>query len=498
MMLNVNYNPDVLSCLANLSSDEVFTPPHIANQMLDLLSDELWQNSETTFLDPACKSGVFLREITKRLMQGLKAKIPDIYQRANHILTKQVFGIGITEMTAMLSRRSVYCSKRANGDFSIASALQDEEGNIIFPSVEHEWVSGKCKFCGASKLNYARESSLETHAYAFIHGFKYFQEKNMKFDVIIGNPPYQMGDGGFGKSAAPIYQLFVSQAKKLNPSYISMIIPARWYAGGKGLDAFRKDMLTDCHMKKLVDFKTSSDVFPGVDIAGGVAYFLWEKAHKGLCEVVSMNNSCTTSEHRKLDEFEIFIRDSSAIEIIRKIKSIEGNNTLNNRISPRKPFNLPTNYSPKESGVRCFFTQRIGMAFADEKDVKDNSNLIDKWKVVVPFAPIAGQTDFSKAIKFYHEANTRILEPGVCCTETWLVAGAFVTEKEATSFRSYLFTKTLRYLLLQAVVSQHVTRQNFIFVPDIVDYKTEIDDEDLRKRWQLSESEWKTIDDAIS
>jgi len=500
MLNSSNYNPDVLTCLANLSSDEVFTPPKLVNEVLDLLPPQIWSDKKATFLDPVCKSGVFLREIARRLDAGLEKEIPDKQQRINHIFRNQIFGIAITELTSLLSRRSVYCSKTASGKYSVCEAFDDPQGNIRFERIEHIWKHGKCVFCGASQANYERGEELETHAYQFIHTENIEEVFNMKFDVIVGNPPYQLSDSGFGRSASPIYHMFVQQAKKLAPRYLTMIIPARWFAGGKGLDDFRSEMLNDNRIRKIVDFENASEVFPGVDIAGGICYFLWERDSTGLCEVTNFHNGERIVSVRPLNEFDTFIRHSRAVPVIRKVlaKKENGGRRLSDVVSSRKPFGLPTNYTPKNRGVPCWFIQRIGLKFANNSDVSDEMKLLNKWKLLIPPAPIAGQTDFSKPVGFYYEGNTRIAKPGDCCTESWLVACAFSTKAEVLSFKSYLFTKTVRFLLLQTVVSQHVTKQKFCLVPDLGKYEGEYTDEMLRKRWGIGKDEWEFIDSKIS
>lgn len=491
------YNPDVLSCLANLSNDEVFTPPEVANAMLDMLPQELFESPETTFLDPACKSGVFLREIAKRLIKGLEAVIPDLQQRIDHIFHHQLYGIAITEITSLLSRRSVYCSKYPNSIYSI-TPFEDGQGNIRYKRVKHKWEKGKCVFCGASQSQYDRDDELETHAYELIHTIKPEEIFNMKFDVIVGNPPYQLETGGSGRQAKPIYNLFIEQAKKLNPRYLTMIIPSRWFAGGFGLDTFRNNMLNDESIRKIVDFPNSADVFHGVDIAGGVCYFLWDRDNKGDCEVANIVNEKEYSEVRKLNEFSTFVRSSQAVPIIRKVFSIEKpKETLEQTVSPQRPFGLPTNYEAKDSGIPCWFIQKIGLKYASQSDISDTNKLLNKWKLLVPKAPIAGQTDFTKPVGFYYDGNTRIAKPGECCTESWIVAGAFDTEEEVLSFKTYLFTKTVRFLLLQTVVSQDVLRNKFCFVPALEKYEGTYTDKRLCERWNISPEEWEYIDSRI-
>jgi len=334
-------NPDVLTCIANLSNDEVFTPPELAGRMLDMVADawaadhggaSLWADKTVRFLDPFTKSGVFLREITSRLTVGLAQESPDLQERVNHILTNQVFGIGITRLTSLLARRSVYCSKHANGPNSVAKSFDSEAGNIWFERTEHTWANGKCTFCGASQSALDRGERMETHAYAFLHTdnintrmAELFGD-DMQFDVIIGNPPYQLDDGGFGASAIPIYNKFVDQAKTLEPRYLSMVIPSRWLFGGRGLDEFRKEMLNDGRIRKLVDYPDSRQVFPSVDVAGGICYFLWNRDNAGDCAVVEFEHGLTSSEIvRPLveDGAEVFIRSNRALPILRKVMLVE-------------------------------------------------------------------------------------------------------------------------------------------------------------------------------
>lgn len=392
-MFKTNYNPDVLTCLANLSNDEVFTPPNLVNHILDMLPAELWSNSKATFLDPVTKSGVFLREIAKRLMNGLESEIPDKQERINHIFSKQLFGIAITELTSLLSRRSVYCSKIANGPYSICETFTSEQGNIRYERMEHTWHGGKCSFCGASQEVYDRNEELETYAYNFIHTENPVEIFNMKFDVIVGNPPYQLSDGGHGRSAKPLYHKFIQQAKILNPKYLTMIIPDRWFAGGKGLNEFRDEMLNDKRFRKIVDYTSASDAFPGADVPGGVCYFLWDNSYDGKTEIEIRNGNQIDISNRYLNEFDTFIRFSVAAEVIKKVKN-HTSSFMNEQVSSRKPFGLATNERPKSKGdLNLKYYGGYGAYPSDL--ISTGKELIPLWKVITSKTSYdhAGQPD---------------------------------------------------------------------------------------------------------
>ena len=422
----------------------------------------------------------------------------ELQKTVDRIFHKQLFGIAITEMTSLLSRRSVYCTKHPDSEYSI-SKFDRGDGNIRFKKIQHTWVDGKCKFCGANMDQYSRAEELESHAYEWIHTVNPEGIFDMKFDVIIGNPPYQLSDGGgTGSSAKPIYQHFVENAKRLKPRYVSMIIPSRWFSGGKGLDEFRSTMISDKRIRKLVDYENFRDVFPGVDLAGGACYFLWDRDHSGICNVTNFNSEGSISVNRHLDEFETFVRSNKAIGIVKKVQNLcAKGDFLSSRISPRLPFGITTTYIPQKTGIPCYFTQKVGLQFVHEKDVDDSLKVLKKWKFLIPKAPIAGQTDFSKPVGFYYDGNTRIAKPGECCSESWLVAGAFDTKAEALNYKSYIFTKTVRFLLLQTVVGQNITRKNFCFVPDLGTYNQTYSDDMLRDMWGITDKEWEYIASRI-
>ena len=502
-MANEIYNPDVLNCIANLSNDEVFTPPELANRMLDLLPQELFRSSETTFLDPFTKSGVFLREIVKRLDRGLEKQIPDRQQRIDHILHHQVFGIACTELTSLLARRSVYCSKFANGKYSI-SKFDTEVGNILYRNIQHTWVNGKCKYCGASQLVYDRGSEAEQYAYMFIHTdnpSKFFN--NMKFDVIIGNPPYQLSDGGgmqtesSSGSAIPLYHLFVNQSKKLNAKYISMIIPARWYSGGRGLDAFRDEMLNDGCLSHIVDYADSRDCFPGVDIAGGVCYFLRNINNEKECTIENHYKSNVKTSIRKLNEYSVFIRFSQAIDIIKKVLALK-EQTMEEWVYSSKPFGFRSfefgNDKRKSGDVEMLGSK--GFSYVSKKDVRSNLELIEKWKVVMSKASAehAGQTDNDGRKKVV--SKVEVLKPNQICTETYLLLGTFDEENEANNLAGYVKTYFFRFLLSTILLTQNIAKDKFQFVP-LQDFSHPWTDEMLYKKYGLTQEEIAFIESMI-
>jgi site-specific DNA-methyltransferase (adenine-specific) len=506
------YNPDVLTCIANLSNDEVFTPPELANQMLDTLEESwstdnggesIWTRSDITFLDPSCKSGVFLREIVKRLSEGLSKEIPDLTERINHIVTKQVFGIGITELTSLLTRRSVYCSKKANGIHSIARTFPNEMGNIWFERTEHTWVGPKCKYCSVRKDVFGREADRETYAYKFIHlddvkvqVSELFGGK-MKFDVVIGNPPYQMKDGAGGTSDSMIFHLFVEQAMNLEPRYLSMVIPSRWLAGGRGLDDFRKEMLGSKKMINLVDYPVSKEVFSSVEVKGGICYFLMAPDYQGDCKVTMVRGGDSTTSVRQLDEFDVFVRDSRSVEILRKVLKFK-ERSINEILTQDTPFGIATNFTDfhetkRKSDITLYYGKggKRATAYVNESTIEKNKHLIDKWKVLVPEAGSDGGQKIPDSVL----GKPWLCPPSSACTQTFL-AFYVDTESEANSLESYYRTKFFRHLVSLRKLTQHALRSTYTWVPQQT-WDQEWTDVKLYKKYGLTQEEITFIENVI-
>ncbi|TAM40072.1 MAG: restriction endonuclease [Rhodanobacter sp.] len=498
-------NPDVLTCIANLSNDEVFTPPEFANRMLDTLAEawakdhkgaSIWANPEVQFLDPFTKSGVFLREITSRLSTGLAKKIPDLGKRVDHILSKQVFGIGITQPTSLLARRSLYCSKHANGAHSIAKGLKSDAGNVWFERVQHTWNESKCVYCGAPKAIFDRSEDRETHAYAFIHTddikarLREIFGGKMQFDVIIGNPPYQMKGGGGGSNDSSIYHLFVEQAMRLEPRYLSMVIPSRWMAGGRGMNDFRKTMLTDRHISHLIDYTKMATAFPGVDFEGGVGYFLWSREYQGDAEYTLFQGE----EHqptitRNLAAHDIFIRDYRSLKILEKVQR-HGEPTMDDLVSSDTPFGLATNFSdhkpkPFRGSVALYLTDKgkRTVAHTSRSDIQKNTHLIDAWKVLLPEA--YGERGAIPALVL---GPSIVAPPESVCTQTYLVAGPINSEKGANSLQSYTKTRFFRFLVSLRKITQHALRSTYSWVPQ-QSWNRSWTDTQLNEKYGLTDEE---------
>ena len=511
-------NPDVLTCIANLSNDEVFTPPEFANRMLDTLAEawaaghdgaSIWANRNVTFLDPFTKSGVFLREIIVRLTAGLAEEIPDLQERVDYILSQQVFGIGITQLTAMLARRSVYCSKHANGAHAVTRRFSNDSGNIWFERTEHIWADGKCKFCGASQASLDRGEGLETHAYAFIHTDDIKTRVaelfggDMQFDVIIGNPPYQMSGGGGGTNDSPIYQLFVEQAKQLEPRFLCMVIPSRWMAGGRGLGDFRSEFLRDKRVRVLIDYENAKEPFPTVGIGGGICYFLWNRNSPGLCECTYHKSGTTVGpDLRELDEFDVFVRDRKSVDILRKVSAL-GEPSFEALVSGDTPFGLATNFStyardrePSDDQLRLYAnvgTKRVQGALA-RAGIKKNVHLIDTWKL---FLPVAGSGRERERSGVDIVLGPSIVgQPGSVCTQTYLAAGPFESEVAVKSAETYLQTRLARFLVSLRKPAQHVFRGMYHWVP-IQSWDQNWADEKLYKKYEISKDEQAYIEATI-
>jgi site-specific DNA-methyltransferase (adenine-specific) len=490
--------PDVLEVISDLSNEEVFTPPAVARSILDLLPEEVWSNPELKWIDPFSKTGVFLREVVKRLLVGLESEIPDPQERLTHILHNMVYGVAITELTALMSRRTLYSSKTANGPKSSVK-MPAAAGNLLFKRLEHEFLNRKCGECHASEKIYGwADLEIENHAYALLHqrGREWIeQEIGLKFDIVVGNPPYQIEVDESGQNINPLYHLFIGQAKALQPKYISMVIPSRWMAAGKGLGAFRQEMLADDRIRKLVDFPNAEEVFPvvGKTIEGGICFFLWDESHSGPCEFTSMSGgNVVEATERHLDEFDVLVRSNASRELLKKVLSHDYS-SLSSLVSSRDPFGpaLSSNFKgfhrerQSEHDLVLYMNQGSSRltAFVDLKYVTKNLELVQAWKVFVPKARGVTKTGPDVVI------GTPILgEPGSVCTLTYLAIGPFSSKNEAEHFLSYLKTRFVRHLISLRKPTQDTTQASYQWVP-LLDFSRPWSDIALAELFDLSRQE---------
>ncbi|MDP2289110.1 MAG: Eco57I restriction-modification methylase domain-containing protein [Actinomycetota bacterium] len=501
--------PDILDVIAALSSDAVPTPPLLARALLDILPSEVWSNPDYKWLDPGTKSGSILREAARRLMIGLAEWEPDPVKRADHILRNMLYGCGITQVHGEMTRRSVYVSRDATSAYSLV-AFDDPDGHLPFVQAEHEYpvnkhgqASGPCRVCGAP-VALERGESRENYAYAFIHGAYPTEEmKDMQFDVIVGNPPYQLGTEGFGATASPIYHRFVEHAIALNPKYLAMIIPSRWFAGGKGLDDFRGKMIADRRLRTIVDNPKVFDCFPGVKIRGGVNYFMWDRDHDGDCEFATrIDGTIVSTMSRDLREGDgVLVRDNRAMSIIRKVTA-KSKTRVETLCTVTKPFGLTmrSNYpgsvpEPFDGAIPLIYASHIGYSRADQ--IQRNHQWIDRWKVLLPMAS-SGDTnqDDEGRIVDVVLGEPIALAPGSACTQTYFITGMFDTRQETENYAHYLATKFVRFLVLQRKLTQHVTPDRFRFVP-LLDMKRPWTDADLYEHFELTDDEAAHIEASI-
>ena len=446
---------DILETITNVGNDEVFTPRKVVDRMLNSLPEEVWHNPDYKWLNPATKTGIFEREIAIRLDEGLKDKIPDIETRRKHILQNMIFSIGQTKFTANVARRTLYYCCQANrpcdgimedghyvNGYAIGNGtwFDDAEGNVKTPCSDHVIKRGKCVYCGITeKSKYLDANQREKYSYDFIHcspgdelqtylANRFFKgDKSVKFDVIIGNPPYQLNDGGHGSSAMPIYQKFVMQAKSLNPRYICMIIQARWYAGGKGVEDFRANMLNDDSIVKLVDYVNAKDCFPNSSIGGGVCYFLIDRDYHGLCTVTNVSNNSESSSLRSLSDHGVFIRFNKAVSILNKI-ILHNEKTVDSLVLSRNPFGLPTSFRGTEDvndDTDLIVKTSDGLKHCSMNDVTQGKEYIDKYKVFLSRSIAEHAGEPNKDGTFTVVSSCGILKPFEICSDSYLIL--FVT-----------------------------------------------------------------------
>lgn len=333
--------------------------------------------------------------------------------------------------------------------------------------------------------------------------------KKMKFDAVVGNPPYQATTGGGSEVAAaaqakPIFQYFVQQGKALDPQYLSMIVPARWYNGGIGLNDFRSEMLGDQRLIELVDYSNSKELFPTVDIAGGICYFLWKGSYNGDCKVVNVLAGTRSELMRKLDQFgDFFIRSNSAISIIEKVTQ-KSNRFVAEMVSAIDTFGIPS----KEKGHEQYVDGDIlllhsvgpnsqGVDYIDRNTVSKNSHLIDKYKIKISIlVPQNGEVGVDVEKGYRSISSPQILYPGTVDSFSYLNIGFFDTEQEAINFRDFMTCKFPRFMMRITFSSVHISKANFIFVP-MMDFSQQWNDEKLFAYFGLSDSEAALIEKTM-
>jgi site-specific DNA-methyltransferase (adenine-specific) len=414
-----------------------------------------------------------------------------------------VFGIGITRLTSLLARRSLYCSKHACGEHSVAKGFDSDNGNIWFERTEHNLVGNKCDFCSAPRELCDRGPELDNYAYAFIHTDDIKAHLcelfggDMQFDVIIGNPPYQMAGGAGGSSDSSIYHLFVEQALKLEARFVSMVIPSRWLAGGRGMDTFRQTMLANGHLSHMVDYTKMSTAFPGVDFEGGIGYFLYDSEFSGDCSyTLFRGDEQFPTVTRNLAGHDVFVRDHYAANILDKVSAYD-EPSMADILTNREPFKFESNFrgfddSPKKAGISIYYTDKgkRGVGYMSRQGVEKNANLIDKWKVLAPKA--YGERGAIPAMVL---GRPLIASPPSVCTGSYLFFFCD-TEVEARNIASYYSTKFFRFFVSLRKITQDAFRSMYSWVP-MQDFSRSWSDIELYSKYNLNKDEIALIESTI-
>lgn len=556
---------DILETITNVGNDEVFTPRKTCDMMLDSLPEEVWHNPLYRWLNPATKNGIFEREIALRLDKGLENVIPNKEERRKHILQNMIFSIGQTKFTSNVARRTLYYCSQANrkcdglkapdghyvNGYSIGNGawFDDEEGNIKTPCTDHEYIDAngkkmpstcngddrkkyKCKYCGiAGDSKYNDANQREKYAYELVHINhlvlpRYMQDKffggdrKMKFDIIIGNPPYQLSlgnSGGNSSKSKAIYHLFISQAIALSPKYLCMIVPSRWMTKTtEGIpDEWVDGILKDKRFVLLHDYVDEHECFPNNNIEGGVCYFLWDRDSKEYnCKYVIHNQDKTTQVRTgKLDNLNcgIVIRDTECQKIIKKVQDVDGQyyldekNNFSSMVSPKDFFTNKetltsswTGYKTEQKGeynIKYYLNKnihKIPFGFVKLDDVSKNHASIPLYKVYIPAA--LGDNYQVLGRPFVGESNS-------VCSQTYLVIGYDpekhnFTKEQCKNICSYITTKFFRYLVAIKKKTQNGPRGVYQFVP-LQDFNESWSDEKLYKKYNLTSDEIALIEKTI-
>ena len=483
---------DIFELIPNQKTNQIFTPKKVVQMMINQLEEHdpsLFTRTDTTFLDLYMKSGMYITEIVKKLFINTRKHYNSDDDCLKHILENQVYGLAPTPILQGITQSYIF-GFDAENNISRQHFIQHD----IIPEAQE----GKAKEKLQELFNL---------------------KKDMKFDAVVGNPPYQESDGGAQASAKPIYNYFVESAKDINTRMINLIMPTRWYAGGKGLDDFRKQMLNDEHIVEIHDFLNPNIIFPSTNIRGGVCFILWDNDYnneKDLVKVVTYGDSFSDRKELKrklkLDGEDIFIRNIESLEILKIIKSQKEFTSFENHISSRRPFDIDAfivkdldKYKQNENGLKnpvlCYGKGKQ-TGFLEREEITKNIEWIDKYKVFTPRANNIG-TELND-----DNLNTFIGTPNTICTESYIVVGVNLNldEHSAKNLSQYLTTKFARFLHSLGKASQDATSKTYKFIP-LQDFtaKSDIDwsksiseiDQQLYKKYGLSEDEISFIESMI-